>query len=197
MQSYVYEKVFHYNDPPGSPDWYRRDAVALASANLRDQLLGLRPQNLNLDNMRLILYSYASSTTAGNESSYLIPADVVEVTRRVLDWADTPERRKAVSMELGSLMGQRLFLNMLPSSIHKPSQYEDLRTKELQARCAAAKSFAEMLIDWYRKHYADDWYIPMFLHDVAGEFPDLENKIDRTRWGLGAAGELGSSRGCR
>jgi hypothetical protein len=112
----------------------------------------------------------------------------------ILRWASTQKRRKDLSMEFGSLGGQHVFLNMLPDS--QPNQ-EFENKEDDRARCEAAKAYAELLIDWYDRHHDSDWGIPKFFHDVANEFPELENRINRQAWGLGKAWPLESSRGCR
>lgn len=194
LQGYLYERVFHYNDPPGTDQWYRRDAIELASASLRDAVGRLKFGELDIENVRLILYAYAASHIVAGDRVYLVPADVVEIMRLILDWANTPERRKQLSMELGSLSGHHLFLNMLPSS---QAGSAATRADQNHARCESAKAFAELLLDWYGKHHTPDWFIPKFFHEVVNEFPDLENRVDREAWGLGDARSSESSRGCR
>lgn len=118
------------------------------------------------------------------------------MTRMVLDWANSPEKRQNLSMELGSLTGQTLFLNMLPNS-HSSAGGTKMPLEDVRAHCSAARSFAEMLLEWYRKHYAAGWYIPKFFNEIANEFPDLEHSIDRKAWGLGMPSKSEASRGCR
>jgi hypothetical protein len=194
LQGYLYERVFHYNDPPGTDQWYRRDAIELSSASLRDAIGGLKFGQLDIENIRLILYAYAASPTVAGDPAYLVPADVVEVMRVILNWANTAEKRKQLSMELGSLSGHHLFLSMLPGS---QSRLAAVEPDQNHSRCESAKAFAEMLLNWYAKHHAPDWFIPKFFHEVLNEFPDLENHVNREAWGLGDAWSLESSRGCR
>jgi hypothetical protein len=194
IQAYVFERVFHYNNPPGTDDWFRGEAVTLASASLRDAILRSNLSRLNFDDVRLILYGYASSPTVGRSPAYLTPPDVVEVMRAILAWANTDARRKDLSMELGSLSGHHVFTQMLPSS--QPTQ-EFSKEEDDRVRCDAAKAYASLLLDWYGKHYQKDWFIPKFFHEVGNEFPDFESRINRKAWGLGDAWPLETSRGCR
>ncbi len=194
LQAYLFERVFHYNNPPGTDDWFRSEAVTVASASLRDAILRGNLSRLNFDNVRLILYGYASSPTVGRDPAYLVPSDVVEVMRTILAWANTAERRKDLSMELGSLSGHHVFLQMLPSS--QPKQ-EFSKEEDDRGRCGAARTYASLLLDWYGKYHAPDWPPAKFFDEVANEFPDLESRINRQAWGLGKAWPSGSSRGCR
>jgi len=194
LQAYLFERVFHYNNPPGTDDWFRGEAVTVASSSLRDAILRSTPSRLTFDNARLILYGYASSPTVGQDPAYLVPSDVVEVMRAILAWANTEERRKDLSMELGSLGGEQVFLQMLPSS--QPKQ-EFSKEEDDRNRCEAARAYASLLIDWYANHHRPDWFIPKFFDEVGNEFPDLESRINRKVWGLGGASPLESSRGCR
>ena len=184
FQSHLYEHAFHEN-------YCRRDAIARTSASLRDTIRGLNIGQFSADRVRLLLYAYAASPTVGPElAPYLVPSDVVEVMRVVLNWANTPERRTEISMMLGSLSGHQLFLSMLPLS------WTTIPDED-HADCEAARAFAEMLFDWYGQHHAPDWFIPKFFHEVVNEFPDLENQVYRKAWGLGDAWTLEQSRGCR
>jgi hypothetical protein len=187
MRAYLYQTVFRYNG---------RGAVDLASAGLRDAVSLLDPTQLDFDNVRLILYGYASSPTIARDPAYLVPSDVVEVMRAILGWANTPERQQQLSWELGSLIGSHLFMNMMPSSYRQEGDAA-MSVEEVGTRCTAARKYAEMLLDWYRDHYAKGWGIPKFYHEIANEFPDLETRIDREAWGLGKAWQLEKSRGCR
>jgi hypothetical protein len=194
LEAYLFERVFHYNKPPGSDDWLRGKAIAATSASLRDAVLKANLSNLSFGNVRLVLYGYASSPTVGRDPAYLLPPDVVEVVRAILAWANTAERRKELAMELGSLSGHHVFLQMLPSS--QPKQ-EFSKEEDDQRRCEAARAYANLLLDWYVKYHAPEWPPASFFHEVANEFPDLENRINRQAWGLGKAWPSESSRGCR
>ena len=156
--------------------------VKLASANLRDRVLKLDFDRLDIDNISLILYAYAQSPTVTRSSSYLIPVDVVDVVRAVLEWADTAQKRQELSMVFGSLGTEHLFRNLLPDCL---GCAKDMATEEITARCAAARNFGGMLADWYRQYHSDDWYIPKFFHSVLVAVPDLGDRIDRKTWGFG------------
>ena len=190
LQSYVYEHVF------GTDESVRVDAIALSSASLRGAIRTLDLAEVGFDNVRLILYAYAASPTVGGDSAYLLPSDIVGVMRVVLKWANTPEKRKALSGELGSLGGELIFRNMLPSS-QRRRVYGGDKDEVDRLRCTAARAYAELLLDWYAKYHTPDWFIPKFLHGVSYEFPDLERRINREKWGLGASWPTESSRGCR
>jgi hypothetical protein len=194
LQAYVFERVFHYNNPPGTDDWFRGEAVTLASASLREAILRSNLSRLNFDDVRLILYGYASSPTVGRAPAYLTSPDVVEVMRALLAWANTADRRRDFAMELGSLSGHHVFLQMLPSS--QPKQ-EFSKEEDDQRRCEAARAYASLLLDWYGKYHAHEWPPAKFFDEVANEFPDLESRINRQAWGLGKAWPSESSRGCR
>lgn len=194
VEAYLFERVFHYNNPPGTDDWFRGEAVTVTSASLRNAILRSNLSHASFDNVRLVLYGYASSPTVGRDPAYLAPPHVVEIMRAVLAWANTTERRKELAMELGSLSGHHVFLQMLPSS-HPKQEFS--KEEDDQSRCGAAKAYASLLLDWYAKHHAPDWPPASFFDEVANEFPDLESRINRQAWGLGKAWPLESSRGCR
>lgn len=194
LPAYLFERVFHYNNPPGTADWFRGEATALASASLRDAILRSSLSGLDFDGVWLILYGYASSPTVGRDPAYLMPQDVVEIMRAIFAWANTAERRKDLAMALGSLSGHHVFLQMLPSS--QPKQ-EFSKEEDDQRRCGAARAYASLLLDWYRKYHTPDWPPAKIFHEVANEFRDLESRINRKAWGLGKAWPLESSRGCR
>lgn len=196
LRSYIYEKVFHYNDPPGTDTWLSRDALGFASSSLRKSILRLDLGRLSLDNVRLLLYAYAESPTVGREPAYLVPADVVEVTQYLLSWATTSERRKELSFEFGSLGGTHLFMNMLPNC-HGDGCAPRLQPDEIRDRCAAAQRFGEMIIDWYGKHRAADWGPATIVDEIGNEFHGLNQRIDRKALGLGPPWKQETSRGCR
>ena len=185
FQGYLYEHAFRENR-------CHRDALTRTSASLRNKILGLNIDKLGMDKVRLLLYAYAASNSLGPNPAYLVPADVVKVMRFILNWADTAERRKQLSMMLGSISGHHVFYNMMPSG-----QQMRATTEEHSESCEAARAFVKMLFYWYEKHHSADWFIPKFFHDVANEFPDLENRINREAWGLRNPGPLEKSRGCR
>ena len=189
IQGHIFAKVLHYNYPPGTDMWFKRPVAELASESLRKAILGLDFRTLDIENIRMILYSYATSPTVADSSSYLMPADAVAVVRAVLDWADTAQRRQELTMVFGSLSGEILFGNLVPECFGCP---DDMTEEEVAARCTAARDFGEMLAGWYGEHYADDWYIPKFFHSVVRWFPDLADKIDNEAWGLGR-GDVGKS----
>jgi hypothetical protein len=188
LRAYLYGRAFHY---------YGWDAADIASAGLRDAIRQLDAGKLDFDNIRLILFGYATAPTIARDPAYLTPTDVVEVMRVALGWANTPEKRLSLSWELGSLSGDQLFMNMMPKSYPEVDDVKKITAEMASARCAAAKSYAEMLLKWYRDHYTVGWGIPKFLHEVVNEFPELEGRIDRKAWGLGGPWELGTSHGCR
>lgn len=196
LEGYVYEKVIDYGDQESEQLWAKH-VTALASAGLRKEILKLDFRKLNIANVRTILYAYAQSGTIAGSTAYLMPADVAEVVRAVLKWADTSEKRRNLSMEFGSLGGDHLFRNLLPDCLGCP---EKMSQETIVARCRVAREVGENLADWYGKHYEDDWYIPKFFYGVLVEFPDLSDKIDNRRWGFGGSGgswEDEASRGCR
>lgn len=196
LEGYVYEKLIDYGDQESEEAWAKR-ITALASAGLRKEILKLDFRRLNIANVRTILYAYAQSGTVAGSAAYLMPADVAEVLRAVLKWADTSGKRRNLSMEFGSLGGDRLFRNLLPNCVGCP---EKMLKETIIARCRAAREVGENLAEWYGKHYEDDWHIPSFFYGVLVEFPDLSDKIDDRRWGFGGSGgswEDEASRGCR
>ena len=193
IQSHIYSNVIHFNRTTGSKALFNRAAVKLASANLRKKILDLDINRLKIDNIRLILYAYAQSPTVARSSSYLIPADVVEVVRAVLAWADTAEKRQELSMQLGSLGTEMLFRNLLPDC---PECAQDMATEEITARCAAARDFGGMLADWYSQYHTDRWPPPSFFSSVLVEFPDLAARIDHQAWGFGWSSESVAGSSC-
>lgn len=196
LEGFVYKKIIHYGDQQSQDSW-AREVTARASAGLREEILNLDFGKLNFGNIRSILYAYAQSGTVAGLAAYLMPADVAVVLRAVLEWADTPEKRRSLSMEFASLSGNQLFRNLLPSCVDCP---ENLSEEMAKARCKAAREVGETLASWYVKHYEDDWSIPKFFREVLVEFPDLADKTDNQRWGFGRSGTSWkdeASRGCR
>ena len=185
FQAHLYQKTFQEND-------CRRDAVTTASASLRDTIVGLSLREFGRDHVHELLYAYALSPTVAGDQPYLVPADVVEVMRVILKWASTRERRRELSEILGSVSGYSLFVNMLPGM-----QSRQATPEEVDANCRAAKEFAVILLDWYEQHHARDWHIPAFVDEIVTEFPDLERRVDRKAWGLGATWPWAANWGCR
>ena len=183
IDGYVYENIIGYDRKR------KRDANTTefqlgiqSSKNLRNAILDLNFLDLDMNNISSLLYAYAQSPTISGSSSYLVPTDTVVVMRRILEWADTEKKRMELSMELGSIGGERLFRNLLPKCF---GCSKSMRKEEIEKRCAAAKTFGNMLSSWYRENHSEDWYIPKFFHSVVYEFPELLDKIDGKAWGVG------------
>ena len=194
MESYIYSNVFFYNYPPGKDSWLRRlDLVESASESLREKILSIDFKDLDIDSIRLMLYAYTQSPTVAGTSAYLIPNDVLRVTRAVLDWANTPRKRQQLSMELGSMGGRLLFRNLLHHCIDCTNEMSD---EEVQSGCHSARIFSQNMANWYERYHADDWHIPNFFDEVFVEFPDMAEKYDYRAWGVGYSSSSGSSKRC-
>lgn len=196
LEGFVYEKVIDYEGQASEESW-AREVTTRASAGLRAEILKLDLKELSFGSLRSILYAYAQSETVAGSAAYLMPADAATVIYAVLGWADTPEKRRSLSMEFGSLGGDRLFRNLLPDCFGCP---ENLSEEMAKVRCRTAREVGEMLANWYGNYYEDGLYIPEFFYSVLVEFPDLAVKIDNRRWGFGGSDpwwEEEASRGCR
>lgn len=189
IQAYLYQQFFHFEDIPGTRRWYAGKGVLRASESLRKALLNHGLDALSFEEVRLIIYAYGSSPTVAGRGAYLVPSDFVQVMRAILEWANSADRRRDLSLELGSLSGTAVFQNMLPRFVQTVTFRDPAPSfvkEDHRKRREAAKEYAIMMLDWYKKYFQDDWEIPKFIDDVVSEFPDLESRVDRKNWGLGA-----------
>jgi hypothetical protein len=138
------------------------------SGELTKQLKGLRFRELDSEQIDLILYSYVESSPHGAPTpftAYLTPQDAFDVLQLVVASLDSDAKKRDFANHLGSLSGDQLFRNIS----------EDKK---------AGRRYAELIIDWYGKHYQRDWNIPKFLSTVIAEFPDLAPRISTARYGI-------------
>lgn len=125
---------------------------------------------LSWERVRLLWYAYAVYTPRGSSSpfvAYLAPSESLALTRKVLHWASTPERREAVSRELASLSGSRLYRNL---SGDEQSQ----------------RRFAEAVFTFYEEHSREEWWPPKLLSDICQDNPEFRARV-RPEWGVGIA----------
>ena len=199
IEAYVYKNTIAYESkkrPSARAEGFQ--LAELASQSLRNTILNLNFESLRIDNIGSLLYAYAEITTVADSPTYLVPADTVAVVQRILKWADTDEKRIALSGELGSIGGDWLFRNLLPNCPHCSTVMAE---SEVEKRCTAAEEFGEMLSSWYMEHHAEDWNIPKFFYSVVYEFPELGDRVEGEKWGVGLPVEktrgicVGKSRG--
>jgi hypothetical protein len=112
LAGFVYRHAFHCTIPSNS------QVVALParekiSSQLLERLQRIRDfSQLPWQNVRLILYSYASHTPRDTESpfvTFLGPDDAVRLYKPVLAWANTATRRADLGRALNSLSGMAMF----------------------------------------------------------------------------------------
>lgn len=145
-------------------------AVATASTALVTQLLAGPLERKSVDELARLLYSYCAYVPRDGPdpfSPYLTPGDCLRLVEAVADAVNTPERRKRLSEEMGSMTGHVLYRNVG-------------RDKSTQRR------YAEALLTWYEQYAVKGWGIPEFFHDVASDQPDLSRRIDAI---LGTVGQ--------
>jgi len=162
LQGYVYRHSFHYR-PSGHPivGLPVRDKL---SQELFNRIRRMKKfEDLPWDNVRLMMYSYASHTPRDTDSpfvAFLSPSESLEFHKMVIGWANTSERQLNVGREMNSLSGSVMFRN-------------------LERSPEAQRLWAEATLQFYEAHYSKEWYPAKVMYEVAVKFPDLAGRIKK------------------
>lgn len=150
----LYNLYFHFRVHDGlAARELLTPAANIASKALVERLLTAPLQDMTVYDLGRLLYSYCE------ERTYLNPDDVLRFVREVLGVVNTTERRKLLSLELGSLNGNSLYHNMGRDS-------------------AVRREYAVLIVDWYSRYATRGWAIPKFLSEVEVDYPDLKGRIE-------------------
>lgn len=110
---------------------------------------------------------YYCNLWINNLRKFLKPKDTYRLIQKILVELNTENKRKKFSEYLGSLSGDYIF------------RYISRDNKDI------GKKYSELLIQWYKEYWNDEWAIPKFFHSVAHEYPELKSQIDKEWGGVG------------
>lgn len=166
IDQYIYANRFHIKDIYTHKQ-KELQAVTLLSNSLFEKLTKLNFKSYDVDRINVILYSYCETSPYDSKdpfTAYLNPNSIYKLLKIVLPTITSDKQKKEFAAYLGSLSGSVLFRNI--------SQDKEVGEK-----------YAELIINWYKANWKEDWYIPKFFSEVATEYPELKPKIDKN-WGM-------------